>query len=52
MTDPKAGFSYSYVRSSNYVYSLYAQMEDPSSANLNPAIRGCGASCNYVVTNP
>jgi prepilin-type N-terminal cleavage/methylation domain-containing protein len=55
MSDPKAGFSYLYVRGATpYTYSLYAQMEDPNSANLAPAANNCGGvnTCNYKVTNP
>jgi prepilin-type N-terminal cleavage/methylation domain-containing protein len=57
LSDPKTGFLYLYVPGATpYTYSLYAQMEDPASANLVPAANDCGGvgvnTCNYKVTNP
>jgi prepilin-type N-terminal cleavage/methylation domain-containing protein len=56
LVDPKASFSYLYVRgATNYTYSLYAQMEDSGSYSTGaPFAFDCGGpnTCNYKVVNP
>lgn len=51
-TDPKSN-AYRYERgaTSNYVYDLYAVMEDIGNTNYTGSI-GCTATCNYRVSNP
>jgi general secretion pathway protein G len=51
-SDPRSN-AYRYERgaSSNYVYDLYAVMEDIGNTNYTGGI-GCTATCNYRVSSP
>ncbi|MDP4009401.1 MAG: prepilin-type N-terminal cleavage/methylation domain-containing protein [Candidatus Shapirobacteria bacterium] len=51
--DPKGFGTYPYT-GSNYLYTVYAFMEDAGSTNFSGdgTVCGTGGNCNYKVTNP